>query len=559
MRRWYGSFWLQVFGLIGWFGGAQIALMAAPSVVSGGDQQFRAIYGQLLLEAGYTADEVKRLHFPFPGFFEELIQYCNETADEITACDQRVTSLRPSQFLEHSLKQDVNPPQAPAMERRQVAPTFIIIPGYVAELADITPYKDIFAAPSGLKEAWHQALAKVPSKKRTVNHYDLIEGRHVASPLEDVILAASLDRDYGQSELDLYAIRHPRGSLESLGSLVDSADSVVAYVDRLAEVMPLSGPIYFVGYSRGANVSLEILSRLARLKDDPGHPWASQMAGMISISGPLFGTPLSDNGATSQSQMNDELYKLANRMATCSPQDGVWRRWSKVHRNTKLWKRTIADLIQSGPKLEPPVELSWEGISPDALDLQQGWPILRGILFEDIFELSRPVSRYCENVERFKIFINTLQDGTRSMSTDGMRAWFAEHTLPAELDYIAVSTTMMDAARPEKVYREGENELSYRVGSLDLQLARTSYYTIFDAAGFELNDGFVPLHRSLFLPGLHQRLNPEQPDYQARAIGALWQHHLGVAIPVGLPTAEPGVSPFARRNFLKALAHFTAT
>ena len=116
---------------------------------------------------------------------------------------------------------------------------------------------------------------------------------------------------------------------------------------------------------------------------------------------------------------------------------------------------------------------------------------------------------------------------------------------------------MMDASTLDKVQPEGSNALCYSPSSADLQLSRSSYYQVFKGSGFQINDGFVPLHRALFLPTLHQKLNPAQQPYHARYIGALWQHHLGIAIPMGIPMANAAKTPFPRRDFLEALARLT--
>jgi hypothetical protein len=523
------------------------AALADESDLRADDRLFRSIYGAELEKSGYSAQEIPLLHFTFPETFKEFIESCHRHATRIEDCDSKAAEFRPSQILKGSPS---IPPLTPPMDLAAHRPTFIILPGYIAELAETIPYRDILDEPSQLRTRWEQQLQQIPDSMKTAVHFSIVAGREVNSPVGTLIRAASLDQEDGQELAHVFVMQHPRGSLESVGQLSENADRLIPRIRQLDQIMPLEGPVYLVGYSRGANVAMEILSRLPQLQAQGVDPWVEKIAGMISLSGPLFGTPLGDSQGP---HTLAGLLGFAKDLQTCAKDDSFWERHKKIHNNTQIWKKSIAALVRDAGTLGGAKELQWEGIRTGAIDLRMGWQVIKGVLFQDLFRLSRPVREYCENVERFKLFVSKTIEGTEVMSTRSMQTWFETHTLPPALDYISVAATMMDASTPEAIQPEGSNTLSYAPGSADLQLSRNSYYQIVALSGFQINDGFVPLHRSLFLPRLHQRLNPAQEPYQARYGGALWQHHLGIAIPMGIPMSQAQETPFPRRDFLEAL------
>jgi hypothetical protein len=524
---------------------------ASASSERDGSSLFRSLYADELQQLGFDNASIQRMHFPLTQEYREFIERCDESAPDIQACDAEARRFKPSSLLEASLNTGlpVPPPQPEGPQ-----PTFIIFPGYIAELAEIVPYKDIFEADSRLKRSWQKTLARASYKDRLARHYSVMDGAWVQSPLSEQIAAASLDDAKGKPRLKLFVITPRRGSLESVGRLEDNADVMIERITQLDRLMPLNGPVYILGYSRGTNVALEVASRWSELKT--GTRWASQIKGIVSLSGPVFGTPLSDPQDPPAGFPVTTLARIGDQLESCKAGEGPKQRWAKIQKNARVWKEAIASIIADSQALSGPEQLAWEGIKPEAIDLKAALDVLKGVLFEDLFRLSKPVREYCENLRRFQVFTDKVREGSEVMTTERMQNWFRTHTLPDELDYISVHASMMDASRQDEVVFEGKNTLSYDIGSPDLQLSRTNFYQIVGSSGLEMNDGFVPVHRGSFYPGLHQRLNPLQKPYASRTIGVLWQHHLGITIPAGIATADGGVSPFPRRAFLSALARF---
>ncbi|MFW7380651.1 MAG: hypothetical protein ACOH5I_17695 [Oligoflexus sp.] len=520
------------------------------------DEDFRSIFTSYLQKSGYSDDEMMRLHLPFTEEFKDFYAYCNQEAASIEDCDPFAPHFTPSQFYEESQRSPIT--VAPRSNQSQAS--LILIPGYVAELADIIPFAEVFSGKSLLKSRWQKTLRRAPQHLRVDSRYSMIDDAQISTPMKELILAASLDQSSNQEGANLFVMNHLRGSLESFGSLEDNAAQIIRRLQKLDALMQLEGPVYLVGYSRGTLVALEILSQLERLAASGEHPWSEKIAGMISIGGPIFGTPLSDSGDALEASAGPPtaaLLDLADSLQSCEADDKPWERSWKVKMNTARWSFAVPKLLKEGAGMQNPEELSWEGIKPGLIDIRAGWQILSGVLLEDIFQLSRPFAGYCKNIDRFKLFVRKLIEGSDVMSTAAREAWFRQNTLPPHLDYIAVSATMMNASTPEQIFSEGKNAFSYGTGTADLQLARSSFYQIYRLSGVQSNDGFVPVHRSLFLPGLHQRLNPEQEPYQARYIGAIWQHHLGTTLANGIPMANGNSNPFPRRSLLQSLIDFT--
>jgi hypothetical protein len=516
-----------------------------------GSSLFRSLYADELHQLGFDDSSIQRMHFPLTQEYKDFLQRCDQNARDIGECDAEARSFRPSSLLQASLNTKL--PEVPPAPHGQV-PTFIIFPGYIAELAEIVPYKDVFTADSRLQKTWRKTLARASYVDRTARHYSVMDDAWVRSPLSEQIAAASLDDAKGRARLKLFVMTPLRGSLESVGSYSDNADVMIERITQLDRLLPLEGPVYILGYSRGTNVALEVASRLPELKGKTR--WASRIAGLVSLSGPIFGTPLSDPQDPPAGFPVTTLARIGEQLESCEAGESPQRRWAKIRKNARVWKEAISSIIAESSTLSGPEELAWEGIKPEAIELKGALQVLKGVLFEDLFRLSKPVREYCENLRRFRVFVDKVSEGSEVMTTSEMEAWFRTHTLPEELDYISVHASMMDASRRDQIVFEGRNTLSYDVGSPDLQLSRSNYYQIVRSSGLEMNDGFVPVHRGSFFPGLHQRLNPLQKPYATRTIGVLWQHHLGLTIPAGIATADGGVSPFPRRAFLSALARF---
>jgi hypothetical protein len=516
-----------------------------------GSKLFRSLYADELQQLGFDDASIQRMHFPLTQEYREFLERCDQGARDIRSCDEEARRFKPSSLLEASLNTGLpEPPAAPAGQE----PTFIIFPGYIAELAEIVPYKDIFTADSRLQKTWRKTLARASSSDRFARHYSVMDDAWVQSPLAEQIAAASLDDAEGQTRLKLFVMTPRRGSLESVGSLADNADVMIERITQLDRLLPLEGPVYILGYSRGTNVALEVASRLSELKKTTR--WADHIQGIVSLSGPIFGTPLSDPQDPPAGFPVTTLARISGQLKSCEAGESPRQRWAKIQKNARVWKEAITTIIADSQALSGPPELAWEGIKPEAIHLKSALEVLKGVLFDDLFRLSKPVREYCENLRRFQLFAAKVFEGSEVMTTDQMESWFRTHTLPEDLDYISVHASMMDASRRDQVVFEGQNKLSYDVGSPDLQLSRTNFYQIVASSGLEMNDGFVPVHRGSFYPGLHQRLNPLQKPYATRTIGVLWQHHLGITIPAGIATADGGVSPFPRRAFLSALARF---
>lgn len=516
-----------------------------------GSSLFRSLYANELQQLGFDDASIQRMHFPLTQEYREFLERCDQSARDIRSCDEEARRFKPSSLLEASLNTGLpEPPAAPADQE----PTFIIFPGYIAELAEIVPYKDIFAADSRLQKTWRKTLARAPFSDRFARHYSVMDDAWVQSPLGEQIAAASLDDAKGQPRLKLFVMTPRRGSLESVGSLADNAEVMIERITQLDRLLPLEGPVYILGYSRGTNVALEVASRLSELKKTTR--WADHIQGIVSLSGPIFGTPLSDPQDPPAGFPVTTLARIGEQLESCEAGESPRQRWAKIHKNARVWKEAITTIIADSQALSGPPELAWEGIKPEAINLKSALEVLKGVLLDDLFRLSKPVREYCENLRRFQLFAGKVFEGSEVMTTDQMESWFRTHTLPEDLDYISVHASMMDASRRDQVVFEGQNKLSYDVGSPDLQLSRTNFYQIVASSGLEMNDGFVPVHRGSFYPGLHQRLNPLQKPYATRTIGVLWQHHLGITIPAGIATADGGVSPFPRRAFLSALARF---
>ena len=184
--------------------------------------------------------------------------------------------------------------------------------------------------------------------------------------------------------------------------------------------------------------------------------------------------------------------------------------------------------------------------------------MLRKILFEQ-FSLHKPVSNYYDNVRVFKLAVTRLKEGIDQLATPARMRWWAQHTVPDDVQYNAIAATMPAACgspracRTSSLLSDGRAH-GYDARSMDFRSNRAGFHTIAAATGKAVNDGQVALDRAMFWPGFAQDLNPAQPPFQAALLSIFNTHHWAMCV----PGFDPLPNYFPRRVLLEAIVAHAA-
>lgn len=301
------------------------------------------------------------------------------------------------------------------------------------------------------------------------------------------------------------------------------------------------------------------------------HSWSQphRLKIFISLAGVLYGTPSADVAKRPGHPVHDIL----NLFLNCSSQldysftgdmgsmGHVW----EIASNTKLLVQLAFGLADvTGFPDDPGLGAEFQ-TSPDV----NPWTLVRmarGILLEQ-FRLHEPIQDYYGNVRTFKILVDKLEEAIDSLTTDARGVWWSTFDLPPDVQYYALSGTMMDTFKHLDFGRPGDvsrRDLCFDDKSLDYRTIRTFYYDMVRDGQTELSDGQVPVHRALFWPQLHhpRRLSsvsfsdhrqPSSP-MDMTILGVVNAHHWPVAMPRIFDTVD---SAFPRLVLLKSMALFT--
>ncbi|WP_141732885.1 hypothetical protein [Oligoflexus tunisiensis] len=498
--------------------------------------------------ASYGPDEIRQLIFlPNRAVLERRLDGLASVEDVLAAHRSRLQTILPGQLYREAAHiphpEDVLTPRHPV--------TIVILPGIFGEFIDHIPYEEILADPAtSFAQTWAQVTAD-PDFADPVLDLDSMEQHR--EPIRDLVKAGSLDDASGNARVRILLLKAPKASLESLGTL---AETTAIYQRRLTKIFNRLGPpehAYFLGYSRGLNVGMELVSTT-----DPGaFPWIRGFQGLISLGGVTYGSAVADralNPERVEGRILQRIHQLADTLEI--PEAGAVDTIGMMLRNTGRWAAALADIAAMSREMAPPTGLQLENIQSDAIDIGFLARMFRDIALEK-FQLDRPFTDYVQNVRRFKLFVKEAQEGVLSLGTEACLAWMKTHRLPEQLHYYAITSTMPDPSTPETgVAPLTANPLAYEPRGMDYRMLRASYYSYWEESGMSLNDSQISLDRSPFWPELHQLANPEQKPFRSTLLAVLGTDHWGMAFPVAFETESGRINPFPRTILMRALGDY---
>lgn len=263
--------------------------------------KFRNIFSTIALQHGYARQDIQKyMLYPHENITRVAIESCS-TLDEI---DALLGPMLPSQLLEagesapfvnlgqrlqHQLAKSrpikfakVNDASKNnTSSHKNYLTTIVLFPGLLSEFSTSHKmYDELFREEAAdgqtrtthtktkpnLAKVWNQTLARARDSTTlrgftTDKSFSLDKLERVSMDLGDLLHVTTLED--GPISYNIVRLHSPQGSLESIGTLESSSTTFLRRLDKFFKLMDdhLFGPVSFLGYSRGALVALETLTR----------------------------------------------------------------------------------------------------------------------------------------------------------------------------------------------------------------------------------------------------------------------------------------------------------
>jgi hypothetical protein len=527
---------------------------AASTAVVPDAETFRNIFYTHASATGLSSDDISKLiYLPTDAMTGSVDQ--SSTA----SVDSAFQGIKPSDLYNYGLSKPMQAVDNVDGALAQKPVTIIIFPGIFGEFITNSPFQEVFNnQSSSFAVKVQQALTQAAGTDAATDEAYSLNTLGVASqPLSNLLSAGSIDSAGGAPLVNVLYMKPLPGSLESMGTL---SDDTAIYIRRLTKFWTVLGgatPFYVLGYSRGATVAFDFAAQAPSIPD-----WGTQLAGVITLGGVNFGTPLADATADASQPIAtvfSDLQTLMGALTECQATDSTFTRAKVVASDTAAWVAHGTPLLAHATLLPKHQELNYENLSSSTPDLSRLWTMAINLLTQDVLRIDKPVSDYCGNVSRFKAFAQKMVDGVQTLTTANRIAWWQNNTLPAGLRVLAVTGTMGDPTPGAgQAWALTGNSTAYDADSVDYKGLRSSYYDIYDGVQLALNDSQVPTSRAWLWPDLIRSYNAAQPAIETHVVAVLGEHHWGFAFPASFPQANGEVDPFPRTVLMHSLGTFIA-
>lgn len=424
--------------------------------------------------------------------------------------------------------------------------TFVVIPGIFGELLSEFPLKNAFSTEGSL--FYQKNIAKL--RNITDVEYDVFEHKHQSKSLDKLVSLG----DIAESKIQFVGLKAELGSLETVGLARNSALIYHRRLSKLFAQLQDRSDIYFIGYSRGLPVGLE-LAKIARRSDEE---YASRIKGVVGLGGVFAGSEFIDNlfdvdSSSFDSQALEIIQELSEELEI--PEDGFVfknKRWKTYLKNTGAWFEAAEKLskieLQSIEELRLERSLRGERLGLGRLDSQESSRPLLELLFKT-FRLDRPFRDYSKNVSAFKRFIEQGVIGLNELSSNSRVDWWHRNQLPEDIALFSIAGSM--PARTQKDLSPSLELPGFHKESTDFNfLLRPRFYEVAAWKSFDLNDGLVAYPGARYWPELGG-------NYEHHFLGVMATHHAGLAVPYLLKDKPKiGDNPFPRKEMVLSIADY---
>lgn len=469
--------------------------------------------------------------------------------------------------------------------------TFVLITGVMSEFIKYEVYENIFDKyqDSQAAKQWRRLTSEKGADPLLIDSVlDLqnVQGRtgfgRNAVPLNKMLDITSIDDSNGNPKIRFVKLKVSFLSLETLGSLSDTAQN---YNRRLTKAFKALGGdlpnLFLVGYSRGGPIALEMLAQARKSQT----PWLKNVKGMLAMGGVLYGTSEADaifapvvnkqytNEAQKQVAVINEyllgsgsqpglqlidsskmLLGLANLKIIFSNTQAYFNAWDALNNKPASQEQGTSTLgiMQKLRAAKGRLDELKKGLArkKTSMDFDSILHNTSSAMFDKFnFNITSffDVNAYNDNIIRFRAMLTATIVAVKGLSTASRLTWWKENTLPSGLKYYAIGATLdadqgifQDFITYNSQTESGNTQLNNNINF------RANY-------GFQLNDGAVPLHRAIFWPRITKAISP-QNDLDAKLLGIVGTTHYGLALPYALGDKEQASNPYPREALLRAAA-----
>ena len=497
--------------------------------------QFRDVYYNHAKDL-YSDEEIrKQVLFPENDITEKLNPESPFASFEEK--EKALKSVLPSRLYRNSLADDFNDIKSSLSPDNKI--TIVLVPGVLGEFIDNSPFESVLAANSSLKKLVNELFK---DKKEGVFLLSSLKRKKL--PFNKVVRASSIDDETGRSLVDFIYLKPLFASLETVGNLDENNKIYTRRLGKLFNKIGAPKNLYIMGYSQGATVALEYINHLRENDVD----WAHGLKGMISLGGVLYGSEIAQSAMT-EGHEKQKLAKSLKKLLRLKESSSI----SDIKKNIEIWRQFMKETASSS-------DVSTSEKPEDPAEISNLWVAKTAMKAFHSLGLHNFIFGYTSSVKRFKKLIRESIHSLENLSYTGRINWWKQNTIPSDLKYFAITGVMEDSRYDNEELIESEKWGFYQGKDLpDYKLLlRQSFYDIKNFSGVELNDSQVSVHRAMFWPELHMKLNPNQRKYSSHYLGVLGTHHWGMAFPYAFESKDKRIHPFNRELLLKSIADFVS-
>jgi hypothetical protein len=493
----------------------------------------------------------------------------------------------PSHYFSGPIQDQNDPIKDPSIPSQnplnfEEPPLLILFSGVFSEFTKVHPFEETLKNDSPLKA---EILSKIKALKstdtrRTDPQYRLEKLKTTQQPLEKLLLVGALKNKEGQILANTLVTNTAPMSLESLGDFNDNAINFHRRLSKFFSILNRTPKrIALIGYSRGAVVSLQVLSLVHQNYDfckrsdynyaecTSSLTWSSNIKSYVSLAGVLYGSELADyvygdhQNLSSMNKALKALKKLGDDLHIIHA--GPIRTTRLFIENLKTWKSFFTSIMRlKVPDWNPPENqgklslrqayFKWKKSQnhfdqQDNLNLRGVIEMANDIAFEHL-TMRGTIHDYNNNIQRLKNLISAALSGTNCLTTNARLKWWSENTIPPEIRYFSVAGTIIDAPPQSPM----ENPLSYNIKNPEFKGTKKTFKYFAEKLGIPFNDGAVGFNKTFFLPQL-ATLNPHQPPLEMHPLALVQTHHKGLVFEAVATSKKDLREPFPRENLLETL------
>ncbi|MEZ4743091.1 MAG: hypothetical protein R3B45_11715 [Bdellovibrionota bacterium] len=486
----------------------------------------------------------------------------NSSKDFLEGLSKKYKDFRPYMLYEEGKKNKIGKEfsEGDAIYRKPI--TFVLVPGVFGEFISTRPMQELFSLQDSVYSMqFKDALKKANPSDVGDRHFQLSLEKEVDLPLDKLVFATSFENSFSRkTEFQLIGLGMPEWSLESLGLNSEVADIYIRRLTKFFNIMGIPDNIVFVGYSRGAAVALEIMTKIKEKS------WAENVRGVVTLGGVVFGSDLADQALIKGTKQNEQvkaLEKLKKNLKELIP-------ISKLSGFSKLKAQKDNAITIGKNTVELAKFLKVAGSTDDNdKSFDDSGSIFDSNPFQILSIVQKAIAnlglsgvikgRYSQNIRKIKVLCEKVLQAAEELRTDKRLEWWKSHILPTHnIRYYSIVATMADP-NTSPMKKDASNSLSYYPESRDYKTLLSGYQDIVEATGFYLNDSQVTVHKSMFWPKLISLLNNKQPYMDTRFLGVLGTHHWALALETVQEEASGFGNPFPRVMLMRAFARQIAS